>query len=91
METSVEWDPQKALSNFKKHGVSFTEAVASLEDDLALTLEDEHPAETRFISLGRNDSGRILVVVYTYRAERIRIISARPATERERKAYEQQG
>ena len=91
MEPYVEWDPHKALSNLKKHGVSFTEAVVSLEDDLALTLEDEHPAETRFISLGRSDTGRILVVVYTFRGGRIRIISARPATAHERKAYEQQG
>ncbi len=91
MEPSVEWDPQKALTNLKKHGVSFAEAVTALEDDLALTLEDEHPAEARFISLGRSDTGRILVIVYTYRAERIRIISARPASARERKAYEQQG
>jgi len=85
---SIEWDWEKAQANQKKHGVAFAEAVSSLEDECALTIEDENPQERRFITLGIESSGRLLLVVYTYRGETIRIISARRATAREHKEYE---
>lgn len=88
MEPHIEWDPHKEQINFKKHGVQFTEAVTALEDELALTIEDDHPAEVRLITLGTADTGRLLVVVYTFRGENIRIISARKATAAERQTYE---
>jgi len=88
---SIEWDKQKARANLKKHGIAFADAVSALEDELALTIEDDQPDERRFITLGRDALGRLLVVVYTYRGETIRIISARPAAPRERKDYEEYG
>jgi uncharacterized DUF497 family protein len=89
MYPTLEWDPQKERDNLRKHGVSFIEAVTALEDGLAVTVEDDHPGERRFISIGLGETGRVLVVVYTYRGERVRIISARKATSLERKAYEE--
>jgi uncharacterized protein len=83
-----EWDKAKAESNRDKHGISFADAVAVFEDEQALTMEDDDPDEERFITLGRDVLDRILVVVYTYRGELIRIISARKASSRERKHYE---
>ena len=85
---TIEWDPQKALGNLKKHGIAFNEAVSVLEDEYALTIEDDHPEERRFVTLGMNAMGNLLVVVYVYRAEAVRLISARRATARERKQYE---
>ena len=85
---SFQWDPGKALINQKVHGVSFAEAVTAFEDDYALTVEDEHSDERRFITLGKDSTSRLLVVVYTYRGDTIRIISARRATSQERKDYE---
>jgi len=85
-----EWDPDKASSNATKHGVDFAEAATVFGDPLELTLSDPGHSidEFRFISLGRALSGRILVVSYTERDHRIRIISAREATPRERRQYE---
>lgn len=85
-----EWDPAKAASNFRKHGIHFADAVAALEDEFALTVQD--PAadeEERWITLGRDGLGRLLVVVYAWRGERPRLISARKATSRERREYEE--
>jgi len=87
---SYEWDPNKARSNQKKHGVKFADAVAVFEDENAITIEDEHESESRFITIGRDFLRRILVVVYTFRGLIIRIISARKATAREKKIYEEQ-
>ena len=85
----VDWDPEKAKSNFQKHGVRFSDAEIVLYDLTALTSEDvEAEGEQRFISIGRDVITRIIVVVYTYRGQDIRLISARKATKRERKAYE---
>ena len=84
-----EWDPEKARSNRIKHGISFADATAVLEDVDGLTLEDDDPDEQRFITIGRDAFGRILVVVYTYRPMAIRIISARKATIGERRQYEE--
>jgi uncharacterized protein len=85
-----QWDPNKAKSNLKKHGVRFADAVSVFEDENAITIEDEHESENRFITIGRDILLRILVVVYTFRGHIIRIISARKATARERKIYEEQ-
>jgi uncharacterized DUF497 family protein len=78
-----EWDPSKAERNFRKHGARFAEAATLFEDDAALTMLDDNPREKRFIALGRGSTGRNLVVVYTVRGERVRMISAREATRRE--------
>ena len=85
-----QWDPNKAKSNLKKHGIRFADAVSVFEDENAITIEDEHESESRFITIGRDFLRRILVVVYTFRGVIIRIISARKATVRERKIYEEQ-
>ena len=86
----VEWDNPKAAANLRKHGVSFEEAVTALEDPLAVTYRDpDHSAEFRFVTFGLSSTGRILVVAHTERDEAIRLISARPATRSERRAYEE--
>lgn len=85
----VEWDPQKAASNFRKHRVRFADSVAVLEDERAITLRDVEEDEERWVSIGSDGLGRILVVIYTVRAHRIRIISARRATRQERHQYEE--
>ncbi len=84
----VEWDPRKAASNFRKHRVRFADSVAVLEDERAITLRDLEGDEERWVSIGSDSIGRILVVVYTIRPHRIRIISARRATRQERNQYE---
>ena len=67
---SYKWDPAKARANFAKHGVHFADAVTVLEDDLALTMLDpSSDLEERWITLGRNALGRVIVVVYTWRGE----------------------
>ena len=81
------WDPNKARANFDKHKVDFADAVTALEDDSAVTIEDDNPDEERYITIGRDALGRIHVIVYTYRDEAIRLISARKATARERVQY----
>ncbi len=83
-----EWDEDKAEKNLKKHGIDFADAVSALEDEMALTIEDVGPYdEQRMITMGMDSLGRILVLIYTYRGERIRIISARMATRKERREY----
>jgi uncharacterized protein len=85
-----EWNHQKALENSKKHRVSFEDAVSVFSDPLSLTIRDplHSTDEERFIIVG--ESGRqLIVVVFTERQQRIRIISARRATARERKIYEE--
>jgi uncharacterized protein len=85
-----EWDKAKARSNHKKHGVSFADAVVVLEDEQAITVADDNPNEERFITIGMDAFGHVLVVVYTWRGEEtIRIISARKATRAERQQYEE--
>ena len=86
-----EWDEQKALTNRRKHGVDFADAVSVLEDAFALTIEDDEVGEEgRFVTIGTDSLGRVLVVVYAWRGERIRLISARKASRRERHAYGRQ-
>jgi hypothetical protein len=83
-----EWDPVKAKSNFRKHGVDFADAATVFSDDYALTIFDDDPDEERFVTIGVDALERILVVVYAWRSRRIRIISARKADSYERKQYE---
>jgi uncharacterized DUF497 family protein len=82
-----EWDPSKAVANLRKHGVRFAEAVTIFEDDSALTMPDDDVTEERIISIGMGSLGRVLVVAYTFRDDRVRIISARKATRREQSQY----
>ncbi len=83
-----EWDPSKAASNLRKHGVRFAEAATVFDDQAVLTMHDDDPDEDRFAALGQGSLGRILVVIYTIRGDRIRIISARKAASRERDEYD---
>lgn len=84
----VEWDAAKAEKNLAKHGVDFADAVLVLEDDLAITVEDRGHDELRLVTLGTDPHGRILVVVYSWRGEAVRPISARKADRSERRQYE---
>lgn len=87
---NYEWDSQKAVSDLKKHGVRFADAVVVFEDERAVTIEDvEAGGEQRFCTIGMDAVLAVLVVVYAYRFENtIRIISARKATKKERVIYE---
>ncbi len=84
-----EWDAAKARSNLDKHGVDFADAVPVFEDDRAITMTDHLTAvdEQRFLTVGCDARGRVLVVAYTWRGASIRIFSARKATASERRAY----
>ena len=85
-----EWDPSKAEENFTKHHVRFAETEPVFEDDYAIVITDDEsdPRETRFVAIGTGALARVLVVVYCYRGENIRVISARLATDQERRQYE---
>ena len=85
-----EWDAKKADSNIAKHGVTFSEAMTVFGDRLEIVIADPNHSqdEFRFLSMGQSASGRLLVVAYTERAGRTRIINAREATPRERRQYE---
>ena len=85
-----EWDPEKAKANAKKHGVEFGEAMTVFGDPLELTIADPDHSEDeqRFLSIGTTTADRLVVVAYTERAGRTRIINAREASAQERKHYE---
>ncbi len=85
-----EWDPAKALQNGQKHGVGFTEATEVFGDDHSSAVDDpDHSTEeVRYLIFGMSSQGKYLVVSYTERGGRIRVISARQMTSRERRAYE---
>jgi uncharacterized DUF497 family protein len=83
----VEWDRQKADSNLSKHGVEFAEAAMALTDEWAVTRADDDPDEGRFVTIGMDARGKIVVVSYTWRGDEIRLISARRAVPRERRWY----
>ena len=83
-----EWDADKEAKNYGIHGVHFADAVGVFEDERALTEPDTTTSEERFKTLGIDFLGRLLVVVYTYRGENIRLIHARKATARHRAIYE---
>ena len=86
-----EWDPEKDESNQREHGVSFAEASTVFLDPLHATVLDERYAleELRFRTVGQTVAGRLIIVAHADRGDRIRIISARDATNRERRQYEQ--
>lgn len=71
-----------------KHGIDFADAATVLHDEQALTFRDRHAVEDRLVSLGMDALGRILVVVFVWRGNVARLISARKATRREREQYE---
>ena len=84
-----EWDPAKAKANLRKHRISFADASLALEDPRARTMADpDASGEQRFVSLGSDPIGRVLVTVFTPRGRRTRIISSRKASRAERRAYE---
>jgi uncharacterized protein len=85
-----EWDVKKAATNLAKHGVDFADAALSLEDPMALTMEDpDSTGEDRFVTVARDPQGTVLLTVYSYAGENRRIISARKASPGERKRYEE--
>ena len=85
---SIEFDPAKARTNLHKHGVSFAHAEQALRDPGAFTIEDpDARGEQRFVTLGTDALGRVLVVVHTQREERTRLISARKASRGEADRY----
>jgi uncharacterized protein len=87
-----EWDPDKASHNLEKHGVSFDEAKTVFEDALFLVFADPDHSETekRYLIIGRSTRGRLLVVAHAERRKAVRLISARKATRRERRRYEEE-
>lgn len=87
----VEWDPAKSSANRLKHRVSFEEATSVFFDPQAVVYDDPDHSdeEARFLIVGHSNHQRVLVVTHTYRGDRIRIISARNATPRERKLHEE--
>jgi len=87
----IEWSAAKAAINFRKHAVSFPEAVTVFGDSLSATVPDaDHSQrEARYLTLGRSSHGRLLVVAHTDAGDAVRIISARQATRWERRSYEE--
>jgi len=86
----ITWDPIKAETNFKKHGIRFSDAEIVLYDSFAMTIEEQIVAnELRYVTIGTDAVGQILAVVYSYRSDTIRLISARKATRKERTQYEE--
>lgn len=86
----IVWDIKKAAANIRNHSVEFSHAATVLDDPMAVTIEDTRHGEQRFITVGVDIIGRILVVVYAYsNEEEIRLISARKATPKERRVYEE--
>lgn len=86
----VVWDIHKAGANSRKHGVDFSHAATVLDDPLSVTIEDKRHGEQRFVTVGADLMGRVLVVVYAYAGSaEIRLISARKATSHERSIYEE--
>lgn len=86
-----QWDPTKARKNLDKHGISFDEAASVFHDPLAATGADpDHSeGEERMVTFGLSSAGQLLVVAHTERGDAIRIISARVATQHERRMYEE--
>ena len=86
----VEYDSAKAVANEHKHGVSFADAEQALRDLHAATMEDpDAESEARFITLGMDAKGRVLVIVWTPRGDKARIVSARKASRNEARIYAQ--
>jgi len=91
MSLRFEWDPEKAAANLTKHGVSFEEGLTVFSDPLARLFDDEDHSmeEAREIIIGHSTQDRLLLVCFTARGASIRILSARRATRRERRDYEE--
>ncbi len=91
MSLRFEWDRDKATTNERKHGVTFAEASTAFRDPHSVSVPDpDHSArEARWLLLGVSKVGRLLVVAHTERGDAIRIVTARSATRRERKLYEE--
>jgi hypothetical protein len=85
----VEWDPPKAKANRRKHGVDFADAATVLLDELATTIRDDSTDEDRNVTMGADALGRVLVVVYAWAEDGVRLISARKTTRKERRQYEE--
>ncbi len=88
IDMEYEWDPQKAMTNRRKHGIDFADAVTVFSDEIAITIPDEYPDEERYVSIGMDALGRVLVVIFTWRGENIRLISARKAEKVELEQYQ---
>lgn len=91
MALEFEWDPTKATANLAKHNVSFEDAATVFADPLGWIVADPRHSfqEARFVLLGLSQSQRLLAVMYADRGETVRIISARRATRREQRSYEE--
>jgi hypothetical protein len=87
---SYQWAPAKARANRAKHGVEFADAVGVLEDPRAITLDDPHSDEDRYVTIVLDFLDRVLVVSWTWRDEEVRLISARRATRKEARDYEEE-
>ena len=89
-DVTFEWDTNKARTNLKKHAVSFDEGVTIFNDPLIATMPDpDHSAqEVRYIAIGMSINGRLLVVIFTERNDKTRLISCRKATKAETEVYE---
>lgn len=92
MSLSFTWDPRKDAANQRKHGVAFIEARTVFADVLSITIPDPAHSvqESRYLTVGSSERGRLLVVAHAEAGDEIRIISARPATRREQHAYEEE-
>ena len=87
---NYEWDSDKAIDNLCRHGVSFADAMFAMDDAHRSTRHDpDSNGEPRYISMGRDPLGRVLVIVFTHREPKIRLISARKASAAERRLYTQ--
>jgi uncharacterized DUF497 family protein len=84
---SFEWDVEKAEANYRKHFILFSEVEPVFDDEQAIELLDDSSEEERYLAIGMDGYGRVLVVVYTWRGENIRLISARRATRSEERQY----
>jgi len=85
----AQWDPEKAAANLRKHGVDFADAETALRDEMAMTMPDDDPDGQRFVALATDALGRLLVVVYEWRDDDVRLVSARKANRSERRQYEE--
>ena len=87
---TFQWDPAKARANLRQHHIDFADAATVFDDPRALTRDDPHPREERFVTLGLDALGRLLVVSWTSRAQEFRIISARRANRSEARQYDKE-
>jgi uncharacterized DUF497 family protein len=91
MKPNFEWDEEKAKANYRQHKVTFDEGATVFSDPLSITIPDpDHSIdEERYLDIGTSDKGRVLIVSYTERGTKIRMISCRKATPAERRPYEE--